>query len=45
MERDDVSTDSGKKYLRGKKKLHLCRDCPFLRSCWTMTEYNREMAE
>lgn len=42
MNRDKVNSDSGKRHLRSKNKLHLCRDCPFFRSCWVMPEYQRE---
>ncbi|GEM_PF-561855 len=41
MARDKVNSDSGKGYLRSKNMIHLCGECPFLRSCWTMTDYNR----
>ncbi len=42
MARDKVDSDSGKQYLKSKGRLYLCRDCPFLRSCWTMSEYLRQ---
>jgi len=42
MAHDNVNLDSGKQYLRSKKKLYLCGECPFLRSCWKKTDYQRE---
>ncbi|OPY02965.1 MAG: hypothetical protein A4E60_00636 [Syntrophorhabdus sp. PtaB.Bin047] len=40
----NVSSDSGKQYLIDHNMIELCRDCPFLRSCWTMEEYKRRTA-
>ena len=43
MTAHNINSDSGKKYLIEQKKIHLCRDCPFLRSCWTMEGYKRAL--
>jgi hypothetical protein len=40
----NVSSDSGKQYLIDRHKVELCRDCPFLRSCWTMEEYKKVLS-
>lgn len=40
----NVSSDSGKQYLIDRHGVELCRDCPFLRSCWTMEEYKKRLA-
>lgn len=32
---------SGKTYLTECGKLHLCKECPFFRSCWNPEDYKR----
>jgi hypothetical protein len=40
----NISSDSGKQYLIELHRIDLCKDCPFLRSCWTMEEYRKKLA-
>lgn len=41
MEEDKVTGKSGRQYLVERDQTDKCRDCPFLRSCWTEEEYDR----
>ena len=41
MAEHGVSGRSGKQYLTECEGLHLCKDCPFFRSCWNPEDYNR----
>ncbi len=41
MGRDGVKGCLGKEYLTHKKETHLCMDCSFFRSCWSMEEFDR----
>jgi hypothetical protein len=39
----NINSDSGKRYLIEQGRVDLCGDCPFLRSCWTMEEYKKQL--
>ncbi|HOW53488.1 MAG TPA: hypothetical protein PLR60_02445 [Syntrophorhabdaceae bacterium] len=41
MASHNIDAPSGKQYLIERHKTGLCRDCPFLRSCWKMEEYKK----
>lgn len=41
MAEDGTTDQSGRQYLIERKQTDNCRDCPFLRSCWTEEEYDK----
>ena len=43
MQQAHVTDMYGKEYLLRSGRIELCAGCPFLRSCWKLAEYEREM--
>lgn len=41
MEMENVADKSGRQYLIELNQTDRCRDCSFLRSCWTEEEYDK----
>jgi hypothetical protein len=41
MESRGIKGVTGKQHLIDSGQVGLCRDCPFLRSCWNMSDYEK----